>query len=271
MMLKQVFSAVSPVLKSCGKALDSAGAALEVARIVETPVVSTVKMPFKGVTPSTTNAGVKAFVAPNATVIGDVEIGPGSSVWYGASVRGDVHSIKVGRSSSIGENVTVHVAKIAGDFPTCVGDQVTVGANAILHACTVENQVVIGAGAVVLDGATVKSNAVVAPGAVVSPGKVVGSGELWSGTPAKFLRNLTPEEIDGIAASAAETEEMAKLHALECDKSYQQIAADLDDFEDNEVRHPDYWQKPEGDDSTNVLGQGSPGMIFNNQLQRGGH
>jgi len=226
---------------------------------------STTMLDFKGASPSI----AKAFVAPNATVVGSVEIGPGSSIWYGASIRGDVHKIKIGSSTSVGENVTVHVAKIAGDLPTIVGDQVTVGANAILHACVVESQSMIGSGATVLDGATVKSNAVVAPGAVVPPGKVVGSGELWSGTPAKFLRNLTPEEIEGISAVAAEIEASAELHALECGKSYQQIEADLDAFEDSNTRHPEYWQKPIGDEVTDVLGQGSPGLIFNNQLQRG--
>ena len=211
-----------------------------------------------------------AFVAPTATVLGDVTIGAGSSVWYGATIRGDVHNIKIGANSSIGEGSMVHVAKIAGDHPTVIGDGVTVGANAVVHACTLESNSIVGAGATVLDGAKVQSNAVVAPGAMVLPGNVVGSGQLWQGSPAKHLRDLTEAEVASIPAAAEQTQAMGLLHAGECAKRYGAVVADLENAEDLLMRNPDFFPKVEkdGPDDGDVLdGGGVPGLMFNSKLK----
>lgn len=265
-MIKQFFRVASPVLKGAGKAMDNAGQMMEAVPVIESLVPSTRNATFKGTSPKTAD---DCFVAPTASVIGNVEIGAGSSIWYGAKVRGDVHSIKIGASTSIGDNSMVHVAKIQGDFPTVIGDNVTVEANAIVHACTIESLSVIGTGAQVLDGATVKSNSIVAPGAVVTPGTTVASGQLWSGSPAKHLRDLTAEEIDGIKVMADEAVGLSAAHAAECAKSYEQVEEDLADHEDDLIRHPDYFPKvPKGEAAEDeYMGRGAPGLIFNSKLQ----
>lgn len=129
------------------------------------------------------------FVAPNASVIGDVSIGAGSSIWFGAVLRGDEISIRIGQNSNIQDGVIMH-----GDEggQTVVGDNVTVGHGAILHGCTIENGALVGMGAVVLDGVYVESGALIAAGAVVSPGKRVEANSLWAGCPARKLKDLEP-------------------------------------------------------------------------------
>ena len=184
-----------------------------------------------------------AFVAPTASLLGKVTVGAGSSVWYGAKVRGDVAPIVVGRNSSIGDCVMVHSAKIQSDNPTRIGDNVFVGPNAVVHACTLHDGVVVGAGATVLDGAVVHEGAVIAPGALVGPGKVVGAGELWSGVPAKLLRSLTVDEKLALGGDAAEAGSLARLHKAECAKGYAEVARDVDEALDQKHRHPEYFRK----------------------------
>lgn len=213
---------------------------MEAVTVVETGIPSTTAAAFKGKVPA---VGAGAFVAPTASVIGDVTVGPGSSIWYGAIVRGDVHHIRIGTNSSIGDCTMVHVAKIAGDHHTEIGDNVSVGANAVIHACSIGNNVVVGMGATVLDGAKVEGPSVVAPGALVTPGKVVGAGTMWAGSPATYVRDLTAEEIKWIGESACEASGLASLHAAECAKTYEQVAADLENAEDEAERHPDYFPK----------------------------
>lgn len=186
---------------------------------------------------------VKGFVAPSASVIGDVALGEKSSVWYGCVLRGDVHSIKVGASTNIQDNTIIHVAKHnVGNkaMPTTIGDRVTVGHAACLHACTIDDDAFIGMGATVMDGAVVEKGAMVAAGAVVTPGTVVKGGQIWGGTPAKFLRAMTPEESAFISTSASNYAELAAKHALECAKSLQQVAAEVQNLEDKQERSIDY-------------------------------
>ena len=188
------------------------------------------------------------------------------SVWYGATVRGDVNKVTVGSKTSIGDRAVVHVAKIQGDRPTFIGDNVTIGAGAIIHACNIDDFVVIGEMAQVLDGATVGSNSVIAPGSVVTPGTKVPSGELWSGSPAKKVRALTSEEIASIAETAHDTLELAYLHAVENSKDYRQLVTEEEDRLDRFLRGDDAWFDPNQPDPNDVLGQGAPGRIFNSTL-----
>lgn len=150
-------------------------------------------------------AGV--YVDPAATVIGDVEIGADSSIWPGTVVRGDVQYIRIGARSNIQDGSIVHVThdgpfNSPGGFPCLIGDDVTVGHGAIIHACTIENAVLIGMGATVLDGAVVKQHGFVGAGALIAPGKVVGEGELWLGNPARCVRKLGEREIEQLYYSA---------------------------------------------------------------------
>lgn len=139
------------------------------------------------------------FVAPTATVIGDVEIGADSSVWYGVTVRGDVNRIRIGARTNIQDHSMVHCTGMGGDWPTIIGDDVTIGHMVILHGCTLEDGCMVGIKAVVMDGAVVESGAMVAAGALVTPGKRVKKGELWGGSPARKLRDLTPDDLAMIA------------------------------------------------------------------------
>ena len=146
-----------------------------------------------------------AFVADNATLVSKVEIGEGSSIWYNCVLRGDVASIKVGRNTNIQDGTVIHVASATAKrdkIDTVIGDNVTVGHMALLHACTLEDNSFVGMKACVMDGARVRSNGMLAAGALLTPGKTVGSGELWAGSPAKLMRRLSDAEVQAIADSA---------------------------------------------------------------------
>nr|AFK09616.1 gamma carbonic anhydrase 3 [Arabidopsis halleri subsp. gemmifera] len=170
-----------------------------------------------------------AFVAPNASITGDVHVGRGSSIWYGCVLRdipvdlttysaGDANSITVGARTNIQDNALVHVAKtnLSGKvLPTVIGDNVTIGHSAVLHGCTVEDEAYIGTSATVLDGAHVEKHAMVASGALVRQNTRIPSGEVWGGNPAKFLRKVTEEERVFFSSSAVEYSNLAQVHATE--------------------------------------------------------
>ena len=154
-------------------------------------------LPYKGILPKIHE---DAWIAPNAAIAGDVEIGADSSIWFGVQMRGDVHEIRIGSRTNIQDGCVLHVTRnVSGCY---VGDNVTVGHMALLHACTIESDSFIGMGAIVLDEAVVESGAMVAAGAMVTPGKRVPAGELWAGRPAKFMRKLTKEDLDFFPVSA---------------------------------------------------------------------
>jgi carbonic anhydrase/acetyltransferase-like protein (isoleucine patch superfamily) len=136
-----------------------------------------------------------AFTAANATVIGDVTLGEESSVWFQCVLRADIHRIVIGPRSNIQDGAVVH---LADDFGTEVGELVTVGHKAILHACKIADEVLVGMGAIVLDGAEIGARSIVGAGAIVTGGKVFPPGSLILGTPAKVVRALTLEEQSGI-------------------------------------------------------------------------
>src|SRR5262245_14868809 len=148
-------------------------------------------VPFKGFMP---RVAPSAFVAANATLVGDVEIGANASIWFGVILRGDGPGIRIGENSNLQDGTVVHVA--SAGLMTVVGRNVTVGHMALLHACEVHDGAFIGMHSTVLDGVVVESEAMVAAGAVVTPGKVVRRGELWAGNPAKKLRDLTGKDFE---------------------------------------------------------------------------
>lgn len=130
------------------------------------------------------------WVAPTATVVGDVILGPESSVFYGAVLRGDIARIRVGRGSNIQDNCVVH---LADDLDAIIGDYVTVGHAAIVHACTIEDECLIGMNATILDGAHIGARSLIAAGAVVTPGTVIPPGSMVVGTPGKVVKTLSDE------------------------------------------------------------------------------
>lgn len=151
--------------------------------------------------------GERVYVDPDATVIGDVVLGDDVSIWPGTVVRGDVNFIRIGARTNIQDGSVVHVshdgphAKLGG-FATIIGEDVTIGHKAIIHACRIEDAVLIGMGAIVLDGAIIKKHGFVGAGALIAPGKIVGEGELWLGNPGKKARMLSDAEIEALYYSA---------------------------------------------------------------------
>lgn len=140
-----------------------------------------------------------AFIAPGAVVLGDVELGPEVSVWYGCVLRGDINWIRVGARTNLQDGSVVHVSHTGQG--TLVGSEVVVGHRVVLHSCTVGDQVLIGMGAVVLDRAQVGDGAIVAAGAVVPPGMIVPSNTMVAGIPAKVIRPVTPEQRQATVAT----------------------------------------------------------------------
>lgn len=140
------------------------------------------------------------FLAEGVKIIGDVEIGEDSSVWYNTVIRGDVHYVKIGKMTNIQDCSMLHVTN--GKYPLNIGDKVTIGHAVKLHGCTLQNLCLIGIGAIVLDGAVVEEKSMVAAGSVVKPNFIVPSGKLVAGVPAKIIRDLTQQELDEFEKSA---------------------------------------------------------------------
>ncbi|WP_414504600.1 gamma carbonic anhydrase family protein [Streptomyces sp. NEAU-L66] len=151
----------------------------------------------------------KAFTAPTSVVLGEVTMGPGASVWYHTVLRADCGPIVLGADSNIQDNCTVHVDP---GFPVTVGERVSVGHNAVLHGCTVEDDVLIGMGATVLNGAHIGEGSLVAAQALVPQGMQVPPGSLVAGVPAKVKRQLTDEERETIKLNAVMYLELAARH-----------------------------------------------------------
>ncbi len=139
--------------------------------------------------------GEDCFIAENATIIGDVQMGDQCSIWYGAVVRGDVHYIKMGNKVNVQDNATLHCTY--QKHPLNIGNNVSIGHNAIAHGCTLHDNVLIGMGAVVMDGCVVESNSIVAAGAVVLEGTHIPSGSIYAGVPAKKVKDITEELVSG--------------------------------------------------------------------------
>jgi carbonic anhydrase/acetyltransferase-like protein (isoleucine patch superfamily) len=152
---------------------------------------------FEGVAP---RIAPDAFIAPTACVIGDVAIGAGSSVWFQCVLRGDTAPIRVGRRTNIQDGTIVHVT--GADLLTTIGDDVTIGHAAIVHACTLHDRAFVAMGATVLDGAVIEEGGVLAAGGLLPPGKRIGRNEMWQGTPARLVRVMSNEERARFDATA---------------------------------------------------------------------
>ncbi|KOS07445.1 acetyltransferase [Flavobacterium akiainvivens] len=135
------------------------------------------------------------FVADNATIVGDVTLGEQCSVWFNAVIRGDVHFIKIGNKVNIQDGAVIHCTY--QKHPTVIGNNVSIGHNAIVHGCTVEDNVLIGMGAIVMDNCVIKSNSIIAAGAVVTQNTVVESGTIYAGVPAKKVKDINASDFAG--------------------------------------------------------------------------
>jgi len=153
--------------------------------------------PFLDVSPQ---LGPRTFVAENAAVIGDVHLGADSSVWFSATIRGDVHRIRIGSRSNVQDNAVVHVTNRTA--PTTIGNDVTVGHSAVVHGCTIQDRVLVGMGAIILDHADIGSDSIIGAGALITSGVEIPERSLVLGSPAKVVRQLTDKEVDSIMTYA---------------------------------------------------------------------
>lgn len=153
-------------------------------------------LPYKNKTPKIAK---DAFIAQNAVIIGDVEIGSKSSVWFNCVIRGDVNYIRIGDETNIQDGTIIHVGTNNG--PTIIGSGVTIGHKALIHACNICDNSFIGMSATIMDYAIINSYSMVAAGALVTNNKVIEENKLWAGVPAKLIRNLKKEEIEYITIS----------------------------------------------------------------------
>jgi gamma-carbonic anhydrase len=152
--------------------------------------------PYRGVLPTHHES---VFIAPGTHVIGDVHIGEGASIWFNCVVRGDVHIIRIGARSNVQDGSVVHVT--GGRFGTFIGDDVLIGHQCTIHGCRIENEAFIGMGSTVMDGCVIERGAMLGAGSLLAPDKTIRSGQLWLGRPARYLRDLTPEELESNRAS----------------------------------------------------------------------
>jgi carbonic anhydrase/acetyltransferase-like protein (isoleucine patch superfamily) len=150
-----------------------------------------------------------AFVAPGACLIGDVEIGPGASVWYNCVLRADLNRIVVGARSNLQDGTVIHVEP---HLPTLIGEDVLVGHMALLHACTVEDRAFVGMGSIAMDGSRIGAGAMLAAGALLGPGTALPSRELWAGRPARPMRAIPDDEFERMGRQAALYCELARTH-----------------------------------------------------------
>ena len=150
-----------------------------------------------------------AYIAPGATVLGDVEISKNSSIWPGAVLRGDINSIRIGENSNVQDCAVIH---LADNHPAILGNNVTVGHGAVVHACTVEDNVLVGMNATILDGAVIGKGSIIAANSLVKMGMEVPPGSLVAGVPGKVLRTLTQEEQDHNTALAEKYIHVSTAH-----------------------------------------------------------
>jgi carbonic anhydrase/acetyltransferase-like protein (isoleucine patch superfamily) len=151
-----------------------------------------------------------AFIAPNAVLIGRVEVGAGSSIWFGCVLRGDTNFISIGARCNIQDGTIIHVA--SDRYPTIIEDDVSVGHAAIIHACTLRRWAFVGMGATVLDGAVIEEGGMLGACGLLTPGKTIGRNELWTGAPATLRRVMTDEERTGWDQTAIHYAELAQRY-----------------------------------------------------------
>jgi carbonic anhydrase/acetyltransferase-like protein (isoleucine patch superfamily) len=158
-----------------------------------------------------------AFVAPGAQLIGDVEIGAQASIWYNCVLRGDVNRIRVGARTNIQDGSVIHVDSprpgSEEGHPTIIGSDVLIGHLAMVHGCILHDRAFVGLGAIVMDGCEIEGESMLAAGAMLTPGKRIAAGQLWAGRPAKYVRDLTQEELAAQRAGVEHYVQLAKAHA----------------------------------------------------------
>lgn len=197
-------------------------------------LVSTRSVPFQG---KRLKCGENTYVAPNASVIGSVKLDNDAGIWYGATVRGDVNPISIGKGSQIMEQAVVHVAKFNGDFGTDIGNNVVVSQGAIVHGCTIQDHAFVAEKAIVMDGCVMSKHSALGAGAVLTKGKTIPTGQYWSGVPASYARDISEKEIAAMAANSLKFAKMCRLHKAESEKSFRDLQEEQNVPEDYLPEH----------------------------------
>mmetsp|Transcript_38831 Transcript_38831/g.32779 ORF Transcript_38831/g.32779 Transcript_38831/m.32779 type:complete len:246 (-) Transcript_38831:526-1263(-) len=204
-------------VRECGIALERAGARLSTDFSFTEPLSR--HREILGLTNHKPTINEGCFIAPTAGVSGEVNLGAGSSVWYGAFVKGDRSKVTIGSNTSILEGAVIQ----GGTGPVTIGNDATIGQGAVIRAAIIGNGAIIGTKSSVGNGAVVEAGAAVAPGSHVADNTTVPTGSLFSGNPAVFLRKLSDAEISAMSKVSASTQKMAPTHAAECNKTFAQI------------------------------------------------
>lgn len=269
-MIRDAFAGFQHILsrsiRAAGQGLETAGRKLEVNPNIDklSPSLRSVKL--KGHAPQLAGN----FVAPSAAVIGQVKLGKGSSIWYGAVLRGDDNTITIGEDVTIGDRVMIHCSKLPKPAPAVVGDRAVIGSGAILHGCQIAAGAVVGEGSQVLDNAKVGEQAMLAPGSFLGVNKSIPPRQLWAGVPAIYLRDLTTAELEQLQAVVEENKVLAVQHAQENAKSWQTI--EWEEFEYGQIvgRNPEYYRRLTPEEMSKRLGEVEghtvPGRIFDSPI-----
>ncbi|HEX8583399.1 MAG TPA: gamma carbonic anhydrase family protein [Allosphingosinicella sp.] len=170
-------------------------------------------IPFGGKAP---RIAADAFVAPGARLIGDIDMGSEASIWYNCVLRGDVNRISIGARTNIQDGSVIHVDSPKpgheSGHATVIGAEVLIGHMAMVHGCILHDRAFVGLGSIVMDGCEIESDAMLAAGAMLTPGKRIPAGQLWAGRPAKYVRDLSPEELAGQREGVAHYVALARAH-----------------------------------------------------------
>jgi carbonic anhydrase/acetyltransferase-like protein (isoleucine patch superfamily) len=171
-------------------------------------------LPFGGIAP---RIAADAFIAPGTRVIGNVQVGALASIWYNCVLRGDIGKISIGARTNVQDGTVIHVT--GGVWDTDIGEDVLIGHLAMLHGCKLHNFSFVGLGSIVMDGCEIESQGMLAAGAMLTPGKRITAGQMWAGRPAKYVRDLFPEETARHREGVASYVENARQHAAALDSA----------------------------------------------------
>ncbi|GAM26691.1 hypothetical protein SAMD00019534_098660 [Acytostelium subglobosum LB1] len=233
-MFKTVFAVLGDSIRSTGKALDRLGCSIQgnYAYIEKLNRHSRV-MPFRG---NIAHLGREAFIAPNSSVIGSVRIGHQSSVWYNTVLRGDTNAIIIGTNSIISDRTVINATR---DKQTTIGTNVYVGPGAILNGCSIDSNVVIGTGSIVLEGVRIESGASLEAGSIVPANTVVPQNQVWGGSPARFIRPATQEDVANRELLLDDHSTLAQEHEVQNLKSAKELHTDTLDVYANRRERPE--------------------------------
>ncbi|GAM24838.1 hypothetical protein SAMD00019534_080130 [Acytostelium subglobosum LB1] len=222
--MKNIIYLIGDSIRSTGKSLDKLGCNLQGNySYMENLSRHSRVTPLRG---KVASLGKESFIAPSSCVIGNVEIGTKSSVWYNTVLRADVNSIVVGNETVISDRTVVHCSSENGPKgaqPTVVGNRVFVGPGAILHACVIEDDVYIGPGSAVFDGAVVEKGAHLEAGSLVTAGKRVPANQIWGGSPARFVREISSKEKEQHSQLINDNSKLAQEHDAQTSKPATQL------------------------------------------------